>query len=140
MLFFIKVCQNDSYFTCTVYSLSVISHKKCNFITVSTHQIELVELEKHRIILHDAIYSIIFLTDFIDRWQIIFTFGIFLKISLPSHIMGLEHIFSWKRIFERELDNCQHDHNLYYLFIGRQSSILQSRRQDKKKLGLNQHR
>ena len=57
---------------------------------MSIQEIELKNNKKNKANLHDIIYPIIFLTAFIGVWQLIFTLGIFPKISLPSPIIVTE--------------------------------------------------
>jgi NitT/TauT family transport system permease protein len=82
--------QNGTYFTRIAYSSSVISHGKRDFTIMSVQHVDSKNIKKYKINLHDIIYPIIFVTVFIGVWQLIFTLGIFPKISLPSPIMVTE--------------------------------------------------
>lgn len=66
------------------YSLSVISYRICGFTIMSIQQAKSKDVRKYKIDLRDTVYPIIFLSAFIGVWQLIFTLGIFPKISLPS--------------------------------------------------------
>jgi len=57
---------------------------------MAIQQVESENIKKYKVNLHDIIYPIIFVTAFIGVWQLIFTLGIFPKISLPSPIMVAE--------------------------------------------------
>ena len=57
---------------------------------MSIQHVDSKNIKNYKIDFHDIVYPIIFVTAFIGVWQLIFTLGIFPKISLPSPIMVAE--------------------------------------------------